>query len=114
MYKKITPLSQLVSEATKPDADLEAIYKVRFFVAAAPDDCSKFVQHYDAKKGEAKKADAKSTIKGAHESLVLNIPLLVKDQSTMLLNHFTKVNLVVQQHSDSKNFDGFFKDITPE
>lgn len=32
----------------------------------------------------------------------------------MLSNHFHKVNIVVQQPSDAKTVDGFFKDITPE
>jgi hypothetical protein len=98
----------------KPEADPETVYKVRFFVAAAPEDCSKLVQLYDSKKGVARKATSTDKAKGSNESLVLNIPLLVKDQSTMLSNHFTKINVVVQQTSDNKNFSGFFGDITPE
>lgn len=94
-YKKLTPLSQLIEEAKKPEADPEAVYKVRFFVAAAPEDAGKLVKVYDAKKAEAKEATAKTSIKGKNESLVLNIPLLVKDQSTMLSNHFHKVHVVV-------------------
>jgi hypothetical protein len=54
-------LNQLLQEASKPDADPEAIYKVRFFVAAAPADASNLVFSYDAKKGESKPANAAST-----------------------------------------------------
>lgn len=113
-YSAITPLSKLIEEAKKPKADPEAIYKVRFFVAAIPEDASKFVKYYDAKKGESKDATSKTTIKAKHENLILNMPLLVKDQSTMLSNHFHKINVVVQQPGDCKSLDGFFRDITPE
>lgn len=77
--KKITPLAQLLEESKKPDADPEAVYRVRFFVASAPEDCTKFIKVYDAKKGEVKEASVKTSIKAKHESLVLNLPLLVKD-----------------------------------
>lgn len=70
---------------------------------------------YDSKKGETKDATAKTTIKCKTESLVLSLPLLVKDQSTMLSNLFHKVHVVVQQTADKKKFDnGFFREITPE
>lgn len=104
----------MVEEAKKPDADPEALYRVRFFVAAAPEDAAKCVKYYDAKKGETKDATAKTSIKARHEHFVLNLPLVAKDQSTMLSNHFHKVNIVVQQPGDAKTIDGFFKDITPE
>lgn len=69
---------------------------------------------YDSKKNETKEATDKTKIKGKTESFVLNIPLLVKDQSTMLSNLFHQVHIVVQQPADTKKFDGFFRDISPE
>lgn len=62
---------------------------------AVPEDVLKYVKYYDSKKGETKDATVKTSIKAKHESLVLNLPLLVKDQSTILSNHYHKVNLVV-------------------
>ena len=57
----------------------------------------------------------KTTVKAKHESLVLNLPLLAKDQSTFLSNHFIKINLVIQQSGDQKGkFDSFFRDIRLE
>lgn len=88
-------MKHLQEEAKKPDADPEAVHKIRFYVLSAPNDISKCIQYYDSKKAEAKAATAKTSIKAKHESLVLNIPLLVKDQSSMLSNQVTQVNLVV-------------------
>jgi hypothetical protein len=87
---------------------------VRFFVAAVPEDASKYVKLYDSKKGDAKDATAKTTFKGKTELLVQSIPMLVKDQSTMLSNHFHKIHILAQQTADKKKFQGFFRDITPE
>lgn len=50
-----------MQEASKPDADPEAIYKVRFFVAAAPKDASTLIYSYDAKKAETKPATVANT-----------------------------------------------------
>ena len=103
----------MVQEASKPDADPEAIYKVRFFVAAAPKDASTLIYSYDAKKAESKPATVSNTkVKAQSQNLVLNVPLLVKDQSTMLSNHLTKVSLVVQQ-PETKQSQGFFLERTP-
>jgi hypothetical protein len=79
-----------------------------------PKDISKCVKFYDSKKNEVKDATSKTTIKGKNDSLVLELPLLVKDQSTMMTNAFTRVHLVVQQTGDQKgSFNGFFKDVSP-
>jgi hypothetical protein len=43
-YSAITPLAKLIEEAKKPEADPEALYKVRFFVAAAPENASKYIK----------------------------------------------------------------------
>lgn len=86
---------------------------MRFFVAAAPQDASTLIYSYDAKKGETKPATVSNTkVKAQAQNLVLNVPLLVKDQSTMLSNQFTKVSLVVQQ-PDTKQSHGFFLEHTP-
>lgn len=46
-YSAITPLAKLIEAARKPEADPEALYKVRFFVAAAPEDASKYIKYVD-------------------------------------------------------------------
>jgi len=44
-----------------------------------PKEISKCVKFYDAKKNDVKDATSKTVIKGKNESLVLELPLLVKD-----------------------------------
>lgn len=82
----MTLLKDLIEEAKKPEADPESIHKIRFYVLGAPTDITKCVKYYDSKKGEAKDATMKTAIKAKHESLVLNVPLLIKHQSTLLSN----------------------------
>ena len=59
-----------------------------------PKNLQECVYIYDSKKGETKRADAKSTLKGKHESFVFCLPLYVKDHSNFLSNQFTVLNLV--------------------
>ena len=79
-----------------------------------PKDIKDCVQIYDSKKGETRKADAKSTLKSKNESFVFNLPLYVKDHSNFLTNQFTTVHLVDTQPYGSKESEsGFFGDVTP-
>jgi len=80
-----------------------------------PKDIKDCVYIYDSKKGESKKADAKSVLKNKNESFVFTLPLYVKDHSNLLSNHFTTIHLVDTQAYGSKDSKkGFFRDISPE
>ena len=71
-----------------------------------PKDIKDCVKIFDSKKGETKKADSKSVLKGKNESFVFHLPLYVKDHSNFQTNHFTTIHLVDQ--------NGFFPGITPQ
>ena len=80
-----------------------------------PKDIKDCVYIYDSKKGEARKADAKSTLKNKNESFVFSLPLYGKDHSNFLTNQMTTIHLVDKQEFGQKSAtNGFFRDTTPE
>lgn len=73
------------------------------------------VHIYDSKKGETRKADAKSTLKNKNESFVFCLPLCVKDHSNFASNQFTVVHLVDRQNFGADASEsGFFPGVSPQ
>ena len=96
-WAPVTHLSNLLKEKNEESKKAQnQIHRVRMNVAGTqiPKDIKDCVYIYDSKKGETKKADAKSTLKSKNESFVFNLPLYVKDHSNFLTNQFTTVHLV--------------------
>lgn len=113
----VTYLSNLLTPKDEDSKTKEySIRRVRMSVSGTqmPKDIKDCVYIYDSKKGESRKADAKSTLKNKSESFVFALPLYVKDHSNFLSNQFTTVHIVDTQAFGSKKPNGFFRDYTPE
>lgn len=88
-WAPVTHLSNLLKEnAEESKTAADSIHRVRMSVSGTqlPKDIKECVHIYDSKKGETRKADAKSTLKSKNESFVFNLPLYVKDHSNFLTN----------------------------
>ena len=96
-WAPVTHLSNIFNSKSEDSKQAEdAYHRVRFSVKGAqmPKDIKDCVFIYDSKKGESRKADAKSTLKNKNESFVFSLPLYGKDHSNFLTNHMTTIHLI--------------------